>query len=91
MNEKEKSADKNPKKKITSRQVVALAGAVLLVLLYVVTLIAAVMDHSASADWFRLSLFATVALPLVIWLYSWMYGRLTGKPAAGDPQHPGEE
>ncbi len=87
MKEQEKSTEKTQKKKFTSRQAVAIAGVVLLLLLYIITLITAVTDNSASATWFRLSLFASFALPLVIWLYSWMYGRLTGKPAAGDPVH----
>ncbi len=71
-----------------SRQVVAMAGVVLLVLLYVATLITAIVDSSQSARWFRICLVATFALPLVIWLYSWMHGRLTGKSAIGDPQSP---
>ena len=81
-------AEKEKSRKHTSRQIVAMAGVILLVLLYVITLITAIADTSASATWFRLSLFATFALPLVIWIYSWMYGRLTGKPAAGDPERP---
>lgn len=68
-----------------SRQVIALAGVILLVLLYVITLIAAIVDSSQSAQWFRICLFATLALPLILWIYSWMYGRLTGKSAIGDP------
>ncbi|MCI9336507.1 MAG: hypothetical protein HFH93_03020 [Lachnospiraceae bacterium] len=71
--------------KRSSRQIVAIVGVVLLVLLYVVTLITAILDSSQSAKWFRICLFATFALPLVIWIYSWMHGRLTGKSAIGDP------
>jgi len=74
------------KKKITSKQVVALAGVAVLVLLYLVTLIVAITDSSASAHWFRLCLCATIALPLLIWIYAWIYSRLTGKAAIGDPE-----
>lgn len=77
---------KEKKTKITSRQVVAIIGIVLLLLLYLGTLIAAIADSSASAVWFRLCLAGTLVVPLIIWLYSWMYGRLTGKPALGDPE-----
>lgn len=73
------------KKKITSKQIVALTGVVLLVLLYLLTLGASILDSTASAQWFRISLAATIVLPLLIWIYSWMYGRLTNKPAIGDP------
>lgn len=72
--------------KTTSRQVAAIIGIVLLILLYLATLITAFIDSSASAIWFRFCLAATFVAPLIIWLYSWMYGRLTGKPALGDPE-----
>ena len=76
------------KKKMTSRQLVAIVGVALLVFLYVITLVTAIVDSSQSAKWFRICLFGTFALPLVIWIYSWMYGRLTGKHAVGDPEAP---
>lgn len=74
------------KKKMTSRQLVAIVGVALLAFLYVITLVTAIVDSSQSAKWFRICLFGTFALPLVIWIYSWMYGRLTGKHAVGDPE-----
>lgn len=85
--EKDKKQDAQ-KKKMTSKQLVAIIGVALLILLYVATLVAAIVDSSQSAKWFRICLFGTFALPLVIWIYSWMYGRLTGKSAIGDPQAP---
>ena len=51
------------KKKVTSKQVVAMAGVILLVLLYVVTLIVSIIDKSASGQWFMICLMATVAIP----------------------------
>lgn len=71
-------------KKITSRQVVAIIGIVLLVLMYIVTLIAAIADKSASGNLFRICLFATVAIPILIWIYTWMYGKLTRKHTFAD-------
>ena len=82
---KEKSK-KTQGKKTTSRQIVAIFCVILLVLLYVITLISAIADSSSSATWFRICLFGTFAIPLIAWIYSWMYGRLTGKPAIGDPE-----
>lgn len=81
---------KKETRKITSKQVVALAGAAALVLLYLATLVIAIVDSSASAAWFRISLFATLVIPLLIWVYAWMYARLTGRRAAGDPEPAGE-
>ena len=82
---------KPEKKKMTSRQVVAIIGVALLLLLYIATLIMAFADSTASGQWFRICLFGTLAVPIVIWLYSWMYGRMTGKKAIGDPEMPDME
>lgn len=76
------------KKKMTSRQLVAIIGVALLALLYLITLVTAIVDSSESAKWFRICLFGTFAVPLVIWIYSWMYARLTGKRGIGDPEAP---
>lgn len=82
----EKENKTSQKHKITSKQIVALVGVVLLALMYIITLVAAIVDSSASAKWFRISLFGTLAIPLIIWIYAWMYARLTGKHAVGDPE-----
>ena len=62
-----------PKKKMTSKQIVAIIGIVLLVLMYLVTLIVAIVDSSASGRLFAMCLFASFALPFLIWIYSWLY------------------
>ena len=67
------------KKKVTSKQVVALAGVFLLVLLYLVTLITAIFDRSATGKWFMICLIGTIVVPLLVWIYTWMYGVLSGK------------
>lgn len=73
-----------PKKKTTSKQIVAIVGVVLLILLYVITLFAAIFDSSASGRMFQACLFATVAIPLLIWIYTWMWGKFTGKSTIAD-------
>jgi hypothetical protein len=67
------------KRKITSRQVVAIIGVCLLVLLYVAALIAALFDSTSSGRWFKACLCATIAVPLLIWIYTWLYGKMTGR------------
>ncbi len=81
MNDKKKES---PKKKITSKQVVAMIGIILLALLYILTLIVAIVDTSASGKLFAMCLFATFAIPILIWIYTWMYGRLTNKHTFAD-------
>lgn len=74
----------SPDRKITSRQVAAIVGIALLVLLYVVTLIMAFVDSSSTHRMFGVCFFATIAVPLLLWIYTWMYGKLTGKTTIAD-------
>lgn len=86
MGKDNKETVKNSKgKKITSRQIVAMAGVILLALLYVVTLVVAIVDSSASGRLLWMCLFATIAIPILIWVYIWMYGKLTGRKTMTDP------
>lgn len=80
---KDKSKENN-KKKMTSKQIVAIIGVVLLVLLYVITLITAIFDRSGSGRLFQASLAATLVIPLLVWIYTWLYGRLTHKHTFAD-------
>lgn len=79
-----KTTDNTQKKSITSKQIVAMAGVVLLALLYIVTLVVAIVDSSASGRLLWMCLFATIAIPILIWIYIWMYGKLTGRRTMSD-------
>ncbi len=72
------------KTKRTSRQIIALAGVILLALLYLVTLVVAFVDQSASGRLFWVCLFATIVVPLLLWIYIWLCGKLTDKPTMED-------
>lgn len=85
------SDDRQERKKITSRQVVALVGVILLVAMYLITLIVAIFDQDNSGHLFQACLVATVAIPLLIWIYIWMYGKLTGKHTIADPDLGGKD
>ncbi len=61
------------------QRIAALICIILLVLLYVVTLICAIFNFDGSGRLFQACLFATVAVPLLAWIYIWMYGKLTNK------------
>ena len=80
------NANNSNKKRITSKRVVAMAGVVLLVMMYLVTLALAIFDNSASGSLFMLSLCCTLVIPIIVFVYSWMWARLTGKKAVGDPE-----
>ncbi len=79
--------NKTPKKKRTSKQIVALGGVILLVALYIVTLLVAIFAPQTAGHLFQACLMATVFVPLLIWVYVWMYGKLTGKHTMADPDY----
>lgn len=71
-------------KRVTSKQVAAIIGVALLILMYIGALVAAVIDKSASGRLFRVCLYATAIIPILIWIYTWMYGKLTQKHTFAD-------
>lgn len=60
------------------KRILALLGAVLLLLLYVSTLILAFLDNSASQGLLKLSVACTILVPVLLYAYSMFY-RLTHK------------
>lgn len=79
--------DKNtekPRKKINPRRVAALAGVALLAAMYLITLVVAIFDQENSGRLFQICLAGTVAIPLLIWVYIWMYGKLSGRHTMAD-------
>ena len=70
------NTDQKPSK-MTAKRIAALLGIVLLVALYVVTFLVAIFDRSASSQWFMICLIATVTVPILLWIYIWIYGVLT--------------
>ena len=62
--------------KKTARQIAALIGVGLLVLLYVLLLIFAIFDFEGSDVMFRACLFATIIIPILVWVYIYLYDRL---------------
>ena len=69
---------------MTVKQVAALLAVILLAALYVVTLLAAIFDTTAAGSLFRICLICTVALPLLTWIFIWLYGQTTKKSTIAD-------
>ena len=61
------------------QRIAAIVGIVLLLLLYIVTLVAAIFNFDGKGKMFMVCLFATIVVPIMIWIYVWMYGKLTNK------------
>lgn len=61
--------------KKSPKQIAAILCVVLLVLLYAATLIVALLDFPGSDRLFAACLMATVGLPILLWIYLWLYGK----------------
>lgn len=72
------------KTKWTAKRIAALTAVVLLVALYVVTFLVAVFVPVESGNIFAVCLMGTIAIPLLAWIYIWMYGKMTGKETIAD-------
>lgn len=61
--------------KKSPKQIAAILCIVLLVLLYAATLIVALLDFPGSDRLFAACLMATMGLPILLWIYLWLYGK----------------
>ena len=62
--------------KRTAKQIVALLGVAFLVLLYVLLLVFAIFDFEGSDILFRACLIGTIIIPILIWIYMYLYDKL---------------
>ena len=58
------------------KRVVALLGVVILVGLYLITLILAFVDPTASKDWLKASIICTISIPVFFYAYLLVYRNL---------------
>lgn len=68
---------KNTKK--TPKQIAAILCIILLVAMYLFTFIVACLDFPGWNKLFAGCLLMTIALPILLWLYIWLYGIYTEK------------
>lgn len=59
------------------QRIAAICGIILLVSLYIFTLIAAIFNFDGTGNLFKACIFSTIAIPILIWIYTWVYGVLT--------------
>lgn len=70
--------------KKTHKQIAAIVCIVLLLLLYVATLVVAILDFPGSDRLFAACLGATIGVPILLWIYIAAYGKLTSKKSMAD-------
>lgn len=70
------ASQSNPKasRKKTPKQIAALICVFLLAAMYVVPLIVAFLDLGDAGRLFAGCLLMTIALPILLWIYIWLYG-----------------
>ena len=70
--------------KMNPKRIAALIAVILLVALYVVTLFVAIFAPAEGNNLFAVCLMAPIAVPLLAWVYIWLYGQITGKKTMAD-------
>lgn len=77
------------KKKKTPKQIAALVCVGLLLLLYLTTLVVACLNFPGADRLFQACLVATVGLPILLWIYIWLFGKIKERRQGQD--NSGEE
>ena len=72
----------NKSKKKTPKQIAAMGAVVLLVLMYIVTFIAAFVFPASAGNLFMLCVFGTIAVPFLLWIYIWLFQKMTHREEA---------
>lgn len=66
-----------------ARQILAIIGIILLVLLYVLAFVAAILDKTATMKYLAAALMATIIIPIILWLLG-MFLRIASKDSSED-------
>lgn len=70
----------NSKKK----RIAALICVILLLLLYIATLVVSLLNFDGATELFAACITATIVLPVLLWAYIWIYGKVTQKDTITD-------
>ncbi len=71
-------------KKKTPKQIAAIVCLALIVISYIAAFVVALMDSAKSGELFQACLLATVFLPILCWIYIWLYGQVKQKHTIAD-------
>jgi len=72
------------KKKWTPKRIAAIVALVLLAALYLVTFIVSLLSPTGGGSLFGVCLMAIIGVPVLAWIYIWLYGQMTGKKTIAD-------
>ena len=71
-------------KKKTSVRIAAWIGIILLIILYAATLLVAIFDFAGSRRLFNSLLIADIALPILLWIYIWIFKQVQERKAEAE-------
>lgn len=66
------------------KRIAAMVCIILLLLLYIATLVVSILDFPGHDKLFAACLGATVGLPILLWLYIGLFGKLTDRRTMAD-------
>lgn len=66
------------------QRIMAWIGIILLVLLVIATFVCAFLDFEGSERLFAACLFACIGVPILLWIYIGLYGKITNKKTIAD-------
>jgi len=72
------------KKKKNHKQAAAVFCLALLLLAYIASFIVSLTDSAKSGELFQACMIATVFLPILCWIYIWLYGQVKQKHTIAD-------
>lgn len=56
-----------------TRRILAIAGVILLLAMYVMSFVFAISGSESADGWFKVSLFCTIAIPVMLYAYTLVY------------------
>ena len=60
------------------KQILAILTVILLAGLYISSLVLAIIGSPQAMDWLKVSIYCTIVLPVLIWIYTFIYRMLKG-------------
>lgn len=66
-----------------TKQILAILTVILLAGLYISSLVLAIIGSPQAMAWLKVSIYCTIVLPVLIWIYTFIYRMLKGSDEEG--------
>lgn len=70
--------------KKSTKRTAAIIGIIVLLSVYLITFVLAFLDFPGSDRLFCIGIGATILVPILVWFYIWVYGKLTHTKTIAD-------